>query len=469
MIYHIIYHEWLRHKRGKFQLLLIALVCGLLVCTALIHWQQTKSISEAQAHWQSTSDALWANQPDRHPHRVAHYGHVVVRPQAPLSFVEPGVNPHVGNYLFLEAHRQNSSSVQNSAINPVSLKLGFPSASTLMLVLWPLLIIVLGYGVFSDEWDTGRLYWLASMGASVWQLFLGKVVIYVLYTLLLLAAVGLASVALLSLNGEFSAELLGDLLALLLVLGLYSLFWISIVFSVSYISRDSNQSLWRLLTIWIVLVILVPKLSSGLAQTFYPLPDRANFNAAVEKAVHAVGDSHNPDDPYFASFKAATLARYNAERIEDLPLNWNGLLMAEGERITSEIFQTHYREVNAQILAQENFHNIFGFVSPIIAVQRFAQTITGTDRKTAEHFEQAAEAFRFALIQQLNNLHSHEIAHTDDREQKISATVWQEMGLFDYTQPKDRHISLIVFLSLGLWCAIALTLTGLFRQQEVCR
>lgn len=467
MIKDVFLNELLRHKRSNFQWLLMTVVCLLLVATALVHWQQQVTLTKAQEHWQETSDQLWASQPNRHPHRVAHYGHVVVRPLAPLSFIEPGVGPYTGNYLFLEAHRQNSSAVQSSALNPATLKLGFPSVSSLIVIFWPLLLIVLGFGAFSNEWDTGRLYWLSSFGASVWQLFLGKVAVLALYTALLLVVVFFISLLLLSMQGILSLALLANLLMLLGALGFYSLFWMGLVLTVSFYSRDSHQSLWRLLTLWLILVVLLPKISLGLAQLCYPTPDRANFDAALEKAVHQVGDSHNPNDPYFNAFRAEVLDRYGVKTVAQLPVNWNGLVMAEGERVVSDIFQKHYQTVMSQFAAQDTLNGWFGFLSPVITLRSLVQRFTHTDRSSADHFERTAEAFRVDLIQRLNHLHSHEIEAENDKAQKLSSDVWKNMALFNYVPPHSPALGATLSLSLALWVAVVVALFYAFRKRQV--
>ncbi|WP_019605823.1 ABC transporter permease [Teredinibacter turnerae] len=469
MTLHILHFEWLRQVRSRTQIILLLIASVLLLGTIFTHWQHQTVLTEAQQHWQKTADTLWANQPDRHPHRVAHYGHVVVRPQAPLSFIEPGVTPYVGNYLFLEAHRQNSSSVQSSAISPVTLRMGYPSVASIMLVMWPLLLIVLGYGAFSNEWDSGRLFWLSSLGVTTWQLFIGKIGNLVFYTFAATLIIGSFSVGLLWKNHELKNEVFTDLVLLLVLLGAYSLVWAVIILTVSYFSKSSQQSLWRLLTVWLLISIVIPKAVTSIAEAVYPTPTRANFDAMVERAVHAVGDAHNPDDPYFSQFKANVLAQYNVNTIEELPINWNGLVMAEGERITSEIFQQHYNDVLAQFEAQDRFRLWFGFISPALAIQHISQKVANTDRASIQHFDAAAEAFRFDLIQRLNHLHSHEVKREADKATKLSSNVWRDMALFEYSPSEVNKPTGLSMMILIFWVLLTLFLLNLFWRGRITR
>ena len=50
------------------------------------------------------------------------------------------------------------------------------------------------------------------------------------------------------------------------------------------------------------------------------------------------GDSHNPDDQHFKELKEEILKKYNVSSIEELPINYGGLVFAEGEKITTKIF-----------------------------------------------------------------------------------------------------------------------------------
>ena len=109
MLFTIARHELVEQWRHKTLKILLPLMLMLTVLVAFSHWQQQQDFIAVQQQWQETNDAKWEAQPDRHPHRAAHYGAMVFRVISPLSFIDAGVNPFVGNVLFLEAHRQNSS------------------------------------------------------------------------------------------------------------------------------------------------------------------------------------------------------------------------------------------------------------------------------------------------------------------------------------------------------------------------
>ena len=458
--------ELLRQKRGKFQLLLVGLLCAIIACSIYIHWIQQKALVESQYFWNEKNKELWLNQPDRHPHRVAHYGYVSIRTLSPLNFIDPGVEPYAGNYLFLEAHKQNSSSIQSSSISPLTLRLGFPSVANLFLFIWPLLIIFIGYSSFSHDWESGRMIWAASMGCRLKDLFYSKLLVLLFYTCLLLKVTFFVSTVLLWVNESLDFRLLIDLLLIILAFCFYSLIWISIVLLTSYYSRNSLQSLSRLLICWTILIVVLPKLSVELTKWKYPTPKRAVFDSIVDKDVHSVGDAHNPDGPYFSTFKKRVLEKYNVTKVENLPVNWNGIVMAEGERITSKIFQKHYQSLSNSFNSQDSFYNKFGYVTPYISFRNLILELTATDRLTSELFEVQAENFRYSLIQKLNSLHSHEINHKNDRSQKLSSTFWQEMTMFDHST-KRKTIDLSSLLSIAIWSIFIFIINYFFSRKEI--
>ena len=77
----------------------------LLVLTALISsYQNDRLYSHDVAHYSKDIRDRWESNPDKHPHRMAHYGYVAFRSKYPLSFFDKGLDSYLGNVIFLEAH-----------------------------------------------------------------------------------------------------------------------------------------------------------------------------------------------------------------------------------------------------------------------------------------------------------------------------------------------------------------------------
>ena len=102
-------------RRNRVAVIAFALLVLLTLSAALISWSHQRSIAETRARFQAQASEAFEAQPDRHPHRMVHYGNFIFRPLGPLAAFDPGVDAFTGNSMFLEGHRQNSANSAMSA------------------------------------------------------------------------------------------------------------------------------------------------------------------------------------------------------------------------------------------------------------------------------------------------------------------------------------------------------------------
>lgn len=434
MIFSIARHELITLWRQRTLKILLPMMTLLTLLVAVNHWQQQQDFIEVQQQWQQLNNEKWEAQPDRHPHRVAHYGSMAFRVISPLSFLDAGVNPYVGNVLFLEAHRQNSSQFKQYLSSQNYMQLGSMTASTLILLIWPLVMIALAYRTVSGERQQGTLRQVLSLGVSFRQLLLGKALAYMLVTLVFLGLVFGIGAVFLS-QTVLDTDIIQRFFWLFALYGLYCAIWVGIILFVSSLTTGNNQSLSALLLVWLLITIIVPKLMSSSADWLYPLPDRAVFDIRTAQAIAQIGDSHNPDDPHFDAFRQQTLDQYGVEHVEDLPVNWRGLVMQEGERITSEAFEAVYADVSQSIEDQRRWVMWGSLLSPYILSRSLSGSLALTSSEHVQSYEMAAERYRYSLIQSLNTLHAEDIDLAHDREQKVSQEYWAQLADFEYQPP----------------------------------
>lgn len=450
MIRRILLHELRQQVRNKVFRVLLPLTLALAVLIAFTHWQQQQSFLQSQQQWQAKNEELWQTQPDRHPHRVAHYGSMVFKPVSPLSFIDAGVNPYTGNALFLEAHRQNSSSIKQFQFGASNLALGYPSLATLILAFWPLVLITLAYSTFSGERERGTLKMALALGVPWRAIFFGKALTYGLISMMLLIILfGGAAIWLLGISAEKDFWL--RFTALFILYSVYCGIWIAAIVSASAISRTDQRSLWSLLCAWLLIVVLIPRIIPAIAHAIYPIPDRATFDVALAATLEKMGDSHNPNDPHFAQFREQILQQYNVDTVEELPINWRGLVMTEGERLTSVAFQTHYNELHQLFARQDALRDRVAWLSPYTLAKLLSSRLAGTDAADFYEFEKQAEAFRYDMIQKLNHHHTHDIQFENDRQQKLDHQAWLDFSSFRFqppavTQDFNRSVLLSVYL-----------------------
>ena len=126
-------------------------------------------------HYKALVRAQWLAKPDKHPHRMAHYGYLAFREKHELSFFDFGMDSYVGNAVFLEAHKQNTANFSEAGFSNSMLRFGEISTAMVLQILLPLLIFFLGFNSVAAERENGTLKLLLSQGINWKQLLLGKI------------------------------------------------------------------------------------------------------------------------------------------------------------------------------------------------------------------------------------------------------------------------------------------------------
>jgi ABC-2 type transport system permease protein len=451
--------------------LLLGLFALLLMVAAFLSHQRQSAERRQQAHFQELVRKQWLEQPDRHPHRVAHYGSFAFKPRSLLASFDPGVEAQVGRIQYLEAHRQNAMNFAEAGGLTAAGRLGELSPSFVAGSLLALIIAVIGHGILAEETELGRLRVLMAQGAGRKTLWWGKIaglaVAMLPFAILVPMAQGAA--ILLSPAEAGSADTLftmnGPLFrGCLLMLGmlLHGLAWVILTVLVSAMVRTRAQAAAIMLCLWLGSTLVLPRAASGLAATIHPLPTRSEFNARLGAELEKLGDSHNPDDPNYARFRDDTLKKYGAASVEELPINYKGLLMAKGEEQTSQVFQAEMGKLEEVMNKQETILAVVAWLSPLLSWQDISMRLCGTDLTSARRFAQQAEEWRYGFIQNLNALQRDHISYAQNSTQRLDKSHWHEFEDFQPVAPELREVlscSSPAWLRLGLGC-IALALVG---------
>ncbi|MCY3746715.1 MAG: DUF3526 domain-containing protein [Acidobacteria bacterium] len=448
-------------------LFLLGLVVALGLVAVLGARHHETNEAGQRARYQGIVDQQWVDQPERHPHRVIHYGFLVFRDQAPLEFVDPGISDYTGTSIFLEGHRQNTANFGEARHSTGTSRFGRLTPASVLALLLPLLVVVAGFAAVSAEREGGTLGVLLTQGATPAQILAGKVLatgaVGALATLPVALAVAVTAGP--GLDSAASAMRLGTLAA---IYGIYLAGWVLVTVLVSAVRTSSRSALAQLLALWVVICVATPRVAASVAGALYPLPSRAELTAQVEAALNEVGDSHRPDDPFFRSLREEYLERYQVDAVEDLPVNWRGVLSRESESLTSRVFEDHRQELVEGHLRQNGVMAWAGLLSPYLAARDLSMGIAGSGPEAMEAFLAQAEAHRYTIIQRLNELHIHEIRNENDRAQRLAREHWGQFPVFGTEPPPldgmlaNRPLSLA---ALGLWIGLPLTGLGLARRR----
>ncbi|GAB2786268.1 ABC-2 type transport system permease protein [Hymenobacter luteus] len=463
MMHSIAQKEFVSTLRDKRFLVLSVLVLALLLAATLVGRASYQTLQQERQLAQETVNDQFRHQPARHPHRVAHYGSFAFRPRSGLSLLDSGVDSFTGTSVFLEAHQQNSVNFSQAQQSGSLIRFGEMTVAFVLQMLVPLLIIFLCFGAFTQERETGTLKLLLSQGVSLRQVAWGKIVGYSRAVALVVAPALALAAALLFGTEEFAsgADLVGRLGLFVLSYAVYFFLFIVGAVVVSAVQASSRAALVTLLGLWILGCIILPKATANLGATLYPAVTKAQMDADVhEEAQHGI-NGHDPQDQRSAALKAGLLKKYGVDSEEKLPVSVGGIVMSESEAYSAKVYQQHFADLNATYERQNRLSDWVGLLNPYQAIRPLSMGLAGSDFAHYVHFQQAAEAYRYSLVQRLNALQAS--MGYGDKERKLDAHTWQQLPLFAYQAPPLGWALprlLLPVVALLLW-AVGLSWLGL--------
>jgi ABC-2 type transport system permease protein len=426
---------WRRSKIAWSVLVTLLLIS---ICAALVSNAEVSRRTDERLAQQSEADAIFQAQPDRHPHRMVHYGHYVYRTVSPLAVIDAGIDSMVGTSMFLEGHRQNSATFAAAKETGLLARFGSFSPAFALQALAPLLLIICGFSSVTREKENKTLYQLIGQGVSNSSLLLGKSL--ALWALALLALLPLLLLGF-SASGDQISGFRQSFYSMAFGYLIYLSIWVLLIVSVSALLRTSTQSLSCLLCLWIITVVLMPRVASEVAGRSIASPSQVETSLRVAQTMRTGGDSHEIEDVAFADLRSLTLAEYDVEKIEDLPFNYRGLVALRGEEADTEILKQFAQERMELELEQKSISDSFALLSPVVAIRSYSMALAGTALQDHHHFLRAAENYRYNMVQTFNRLQMSEmtlaedLARNNDDESsqltRVDSSHWTEMPVFE--------------------------------------
>jgi len=447
---------------------IITLFIGLLLLYAAFSgWENYTNQNETSEKYQHESREDWLKNPDKNPHRMAHYGNFAFRKSTPLSVFEFGMEPFFGNAIFLEAHKQNTANFSEAGFSNSMLRFGEISIAMVLQILLPLLIFFLGFNAIATERENGTLKLLLSQGISWKQLLLGKTlgIAAVILLLFIPTIIILVMLWLVLQNFSISADETIKMLLFILFHFIYLMFFCFIAVLISASSKTSKNALISLIGIWLLFTIILPRTTQAIGAYLYEAPSKIQFQSNIEKDILKQGDSHNPNDPHYKAIKDSLLLVYKVDSVQKLPFNYSGFIMTEGEKISANIYNKHLETLLKVYEQQNSFSKAVSFFNPYIAMKNLSMGLSNTDYDSYIDFQKQAEAYRYDMAQKMNALQIKYISNKkpgpNDKPLTIDKEHWAEVDEFQY-QPKGivavLKSEMISIISIILWISFLFVL-----------
>jgi ABC-2 type transport system permease protein len=466
--------EWRQWRRSRLAVMGLGIFAVLLIVVSILTSMDVSDARHERAHQQAEAEETFRDQPARHPHRMVHYGHYVFRAPAPLALFDPGVDAVTGQSIFLEGHRQNSAMFADVRAEARTGGFGALSPAKLYHLFLPLLLIALSHAAILREREARTLGPLLAQGVGGRTLYFGK-------ALALAGLIGVLSIP--ALVGAIVGVAAGEsaLVAAVLYLShlLYLGVWGAFILLVSLFVQSRGLALGICVFAWFATSLVIPRIGVMTADTLLPMEGKIITDMRMTADLRKLGDGHNAADPAFAKLRSNLLAEYDVDTVEELPVNFRGIVASTSEaELTATLNDYAARSMSSET-AQAELVAAFSWISPYIAISTASRRIAGTDLETHHRFLREAEALRFEFVQGLNQAHIEKLSYSDDmnrnnsdaaaRLARVSPENWQILQDFQFNpeaaQTRLSRASASI-LSLTLWF-IFLFGCGMFAARRL--
>lgn len=427
-----------RWAAGLLLILLIAAIAG------GVHNQS--QIARQHADAQRAERDVWLDKGDMNPHAAAHYGAFVFKPVQPLSAIDPGLDPFVGVFVFLEAHKQQLARHRPIEDATPTRRLGQLTPASAALVLLPLLVVALTFSSFAGERDQGTLRPLLAMGISRRSLLAGKAIGAMLPLAAVIVPATLVGAVILSWNApdDPNAPIAARAAGIGAVYLLHTLIWVGLGLAVSARSRTQGAALVVLLAIWFANAFIMPPLAMAAAKWIEPSPSAIEFAASIQDEKDSWPTWDGRVDRVMERFLEgefeSTMAPANVEVVALLESEADETALYD--RRFAELFQRYQRQAR-------NFERV-GAIAPTLAARSLSMALAGTDEAHDREFAAAASRYRAAMLTTLNReLASSGRFNTFDYTR--GRDLWEKVPPFDYDVPAAGWA-----LAQAAWSAAAL-------------
>lgn len=392
--------------------------------------QHQAQIARQHAAAQAAERDAWLDKGDMNPHAAAHYGAFVFKPVQPLSAIDPGLDPYLGVFVFLEAHQQQLARHRPIEDAAPTRRLGLLTPATAALLLLPLLVVSLTFASFAGERDHGTLRPLLALGVSRWSLLAGKALGTLLPLLIVMVPAAILGAAFLYAYrpADPEASIGARALGLLAVYVAHALVWTGLGLAVSARARSQSTALVVLLALWFANAFVASPVAMAMARLAAPSPSAIEFATAIE--------DEKASWPGWDARVERVMERFLDGEFESsmAPANVEVVALLESEAEETALYERHFTRLFDTHAAQSAAYERAALASPTLAARMLSMALAGTDAAHDREFAAAAGRYRSQMLTTLNSeLAGSGRLNTFDYVR--GRDLWEQVPPFDYDVP----------------------------------
>ncbi|NVJ46196.1 MAG: DUF3526 domain-containing protein [Cytophagia bacterium] len=372
-------------------------------------------------------------------------GELATMPATEMSKLAIGQSDLYTHQLKISSSEDLATLSFNELNNPVQLLFGNFDLTFVLAYLVPLVIIAFTYNLRTQELESGRLKLLASSPISTNLWLLQRFIIRycslaIILTLVLIATVLLTGIAVST-----------QLLTFFLLTYAYLAFWFGISYLVNIVGYSSARNAVSLLSLWILLVLIVPTVINQAANTVYPMPSRVTLLNEIRQAKTDLGKEQDKVlDEYL---------RNHPELIRDEGENeyiyWQRFYASQ-EMMEKQLSPLIER-FDDQLTKQQKWVDTWGLLSPAVLFQDGATQLAGTSSKNYNEFKGYFRSFS-------KNWRAHFMPFVFDNEM-LELNDLDNIPEFEYRSLIDAS-GVFINISVLLILSVLLALRGLALEGK---
>ena len=109
-----------------------------------------------------------------------------------------------------------------------------------------------------------------------------------------------------------------------------------------------------------------------------PLPTRIEFKEAMSEDRSKGIDGHNPRGERRDALEKQP-RKYKVDKLEDLPINFSGIVMQEDEEYGNMVWDKHFGDLYSKLEKQKSNYQLSGFINPFASLQNLSMGSSGSD------------------------------------------------------------------------------------------
>lgn len=326
----------------------------------------------------------------------------VYREPDPMQIFVSGVHFDVGRFAAVTATTRPSLTSSHYSEEPIYAVFRFVDFAFIVLVVLSLMAIVFTYDAISGEREQGTLKLIFSNGVSKSSYLLAKAIGTLLALVVPLLIPILLSLLMVQLSG---VVLTGEhWMRLAILFGASLLYFVSFIcvgLFVSSVTRHANVSFLVLLMVWIVSVLVVPRLSILVANQIVPVPTVAEIESIRDGYSKEQWSAESQSLQARWSNRMAELNQYPDEQREQerQAREWRWMEQDDSSRTAvnnriDEYTRNLYQDVNNRRMRQARMAMMMSRFSPASSYQLAAMASAGTDPDMKQRYESEMDSYR---------------------------------------------------------------------------